>query len=70
MPELQLRKDTDDGVVEVNTGDGWRKLSPDAARDMATTYDEAADRGDFTEADINEFTTKLRDYADDIENQQ
>lgn len=68
MPELKVRKDIEEGIVEVDTGDGWRGLAPDAARDLAASYEAAIESG--KEPDhpgTREFINKLRDYADDIE---
>lgn len=60
MPELQIRKDHAEGVVEVDTGKGWRGLSPDAAREMAELYDGGP-------PGAQRFADTLREYADDLE---
>lgn len=68
MAQLSIRKDTDEGIVEVNTGDGWRGLAPDAAREMATGYEQAIRSGDMDDTSgVRTFIEKLREYADDVE---
>lgn len=67
MAQLDIRKDTDKCVVEVNTGDGWRGLSPDAARDLADSYDAAIENGELPRAGTQKFVNLLLEYADDVE---
>lgn len=68
MPELRIRKDTDEGIVEVNTGDGWRGLAPDAARDLADSYEAAIEDGTMNDrSGTRKFIRLLREYADDLE---
>lgn len=68
MPELRIRKDTDEGIVEVNTGDGWRGLAPDAARDLAGSYEAAIESGKMEDrSGARKFIRLLREYADDLE---
>lgn len=67
MSQLKIRKDVDEGIVEVNTGDGWRGIAPDAARDMADSYASAVNSGDLPDdAGTQQFITKLRQYADGL----
>lgn len=68
MADLKIRKDTDEGIVEVDTGDGWRGLSPDAARSMAETYEEYVEDGEMPDTtEVQKFIRLLREYADDVE---
>lgn len=68
MSELKIRKDTDEGIVEVDTGDGWRGLGPDAARSMAEGYEESIESGDQPDnPETRRFIDLLRDYAGDVE---
>lgn len=68
MAELKVRKDIDEQVVEVNTGDGWNKLAPSGARDMADSYEEMMDAGEIPEhSGTRRFIETLREYADDVE---
>lgn len=70
MPTLKVRKDTSEEIVEVNTGDGWRGLTPDAARQMADSYEQAIDSGAVTDTSgTRTFVTTLREYADDLDNE-
>jgi len=68
MPQLRIRKDLDEGTVEVNTGDGWRGLKPAAARDMADSYEAAIESEKMKDrSGTRKFIEKLREYADDLE---
>lgn len=68
MGQLDIRKDTAEGIVEVDTGEGWRGLSPDAAREMADSYEAAVSDGSMTDSTgVQKFIRLLREYADDVE---
>lgn len=67
MAQLRIRKDTDEGIVEVDTGDGWRGLAPDAARETADMYEEGIGKGDVEDTpNVRQFIKLLRQYADDL----
>lgn len=68
MPQLRIRKDLDEGTVEVNTGEGWKGLAPDAARDLADSYEAAIEDGTMEDrTGTRKFIRLLREYADDLE---
>jgi hypothetical protein len=68
MANLKIRKDVDEGIVEVDTGDGWRGLAPAAARDMADNYEAFIEAGDIQDhPSTRRFISLLREYADDLE---
>lgn len=68
METLNIRKDLDEGIVEVDTGDGWRGLGPDAARSFADGFEEAIEGGEQPDTyGTRQFVRLLREYADDVE---
>ena len=68
MSQLKVRKNHDDSIVEVNTGDGWRGLAPDAAREMATGYEQSVQSGEMEDSSgVRRFIRLLRQYANDVE---
>lgn len=67
MAQLRVRKDTDEGIVEVNTGHGWRGMTPDAAEQMADSYEVAMEEGKMDDAPgLKQFIARLRAYAEDL----
>lgn len=65
---LRIRKDVDEGIVEVDTGGGYRGLAPDAARNMAEMYEDAMKKGSVPRtSEVERFVELLRDYAEDVE---
>lgn len=68
MSQLRIRKDLDEGIVEVDTGDGWRGLAPDAARELADYYEKGVEVGEIRETPgVSMFINRLRTYAEDVE---
>lgn len=67
MPQLKIRKDTAEGIVEVDTGDGWRGLGPDAARNMAASYEAGLGDEWPDTTETRRFIKLLREYADDLD---
>jgi len=66
--EIVVRKDVEQGAVEVSTGDGWETMSPTAARKMADAYEDALQLGVLEDTKgVRPLVNILRRYADDVE---
>jgi hypothetical protein len=65
---VRVRKDTADDVVEVNTGDGWERLAPGSARNLASAYNKAVEEGSIdADPGVKRLIQVLYDYADDVD---
>jgi len=65
---VRVRKDLADNVVEVNTGDGWERLTPASARNMAAAYNRAVEEGSMESGEgVRRLIETLYVYADDVD---
>lgn len=65
---VRVRKDLADNVVEVNTGEGWERLAPASARNMAAAYNRAVEDGSIEPGSgVVQLIQTLFSYADDVD---
>ena len=67
MAELQINANESEGIVEVNTGNGWRGMTPEDARQLADTYEKGVEDGEMDDdAGTRRFISLLRSKADEV----
>ena len=66
--QIVIDADYDDGVVLIDSGDGERRLNPDAARQFAAAYATKIESGEVPDtAGTRQVVDEILDRAEEIE---